>query len=80
MADEDAQGWGYQLDQPWPAPDTPGIVTTGGRTFHRDEECPGYRQGINNLTRQGGMPREVEHVTAREARERGKAACSRCWR
>lgn len=76
---DDAQGWGYQLAQSWPLPDTPGIVTTGGRTFHRDEQCPGYRQGVRNSVRKGRMVRAVEHVTAREAQERGKAACGRCW-
>ncbi|GAA1342985.1 hypothetical protein GCM10009660_30990 [Catellatospora bangladeshensis] len=76
---DDAQGWGYQLDQPWPPPDTPGIVTVGGRTFHRDAECSGYRQGVRNSLRHGREPNPVEQVTARQARDRGKGRCSVCW-
>jgi hypothetical protein len=65
---------------PWLADATPGIVTVDGRTFHAGELCSGYQQGIRNTKKRGATPNPVQHVTAQKARDRGKAACRRCWR
>lgn len=68
-----------QLARPWPLMSTEGIVTTGGRTFHRDETCPGYVRGCDEAVKRGRRLGLVERVTARKAKSRGKAACSFCW-
>ncbi|SIR90426.1 hypothetical protein SAMN05444858_12631 [Micromonospora avicenniae] len=68
-----------QLENPWPAGGTRGIVTTGGRTFHRDTTCPGYRQGVRQAEKKGRRVNEVERVTAATAQDRGKSACRICW-
>jgi hypothetical protein len=77
---EEAQGWGYQLEQPWPPPDTPGIVTVGGRTFHRYENCSGYQQAVRISIKHKRKLNPIESVTARQAKERGKGRCSVCWK
>jgi hypothetical protein len=75
----DAKAVPVQLANTWPPGGTVGIVTTGGRTFHRDVDCPGYRQGVTQAAKKGRNISEVEAVSAREAHARGKAACRRCW-
>ncbi|MDQ3403196.1 MAG: hypothetical protein M3548_07340 [Actinomycetota bacterium] len=77
---DDAQGWGCQNEQRWPPPETPGIVTVGDRTFHRNEECSGYMQGVRNSIKHGRALNPIEQVTARQARERGKGRCNVCWK
>ena len=76
----DAKAVEYQLRNKWPADDTVGIVTVKGRTFHADERCPGYQQGLREAARKGREMQPVEKVTAAAARAREKAPCSRCWR
>lgn len=78
MTDE-AQGWGYQLEQPWPPPETMGMVTRKGRNFHRDENCSGYQQGVRNSIKRHHKLSPRETVTAEEAKDRGKGCCSVCW-
>lgn len=68
-----------QLENLWPSGGTLGIVTVGGRNFHRDIDCPGYRQGVRQAEEKGRTINKVEEVTAAIARDRGKAACRRCW-
>lgn len=75
----DAQGWGYQRETPWPPMDTRGVTTVGGRTFHRDERCHGYQQGVRNSIKAGRNVNSIETLTAQEAKGRGKSACRVCW-
>ncbi|MEU5905365.1 hypothetical protein ABZ780_13440 [Micromonospora sp. NPDC047467] len=76
---KDAQAVQVQLENRWPPGGTLGIVTTGGRTFHRDTACPGYRQGVRQAEKKGRRINKVECVSAASARDRGKGACRRCW-
>ncbi|MEU9508455.1 hypothetical protein AB0D32_19520 [Micromonospora sp. NPDC048170] len=77
---KDAQAVPVQLENRWPSGGTVGVVTTGGRTFHRDTDCPGYRQGVRQAEKNGRAVNEVETVSAAAAQDRGKAACRICWR
>lgn len=69
-----------QLANTWPSGGTRGIVTTGGRAFHRDTDCPGYRQGVRQAEKKGRGINQVELVSAAAAQDRGKSACRICWR
>lgn len=75
----DAQAVQVQLDNPWPPGGTPGVVTIGGRTFHKDTDCRGYQRGVREAERKGRTINKVERVRAAAAQDRGKAACRICW-
>lgn len=75
----DAQAVEYQRRHSWPPEGTPGIVTITGRLFHRGEDCPGYRRGVEEARKHGREVAPVDRVTAVTARARGKGACSQCW-
>lgn len=70
---QDSRAVSYQLGHSWPPDTTPGIVTVSGRLFHRGEDCPGYRQGVDQAVKQGRNLAVIERVTAAAARARGKA-------
>ncbi|ROP40710.1 hypothetical protein EDD40_6127 [Saccharothrix texasensis] len=55
------------------------MVTRKGRLFHRDENCPGYQQGVRISIKRARKLSPVELVTAQQAKERGKGCCSVCW-
>ncbi|MEH0985853.1 hypothetical protein [Micromonospora sp. CPCC 205556] len=76
---KDAQAVKVQLDNPWPPGGTLGVITIGGRTFHKNTDCPGYRQGVRQAEKKGWTINKVEHIRAAAARDRGKGACRRCW-
>jgi hypothetical protein len=75
----EAHGIPIQLARPWPDDDAVGVVTTSGRTFHRDEQCPGYQRGVREAIAKGRHVAPAEHVNAQTARQRGKGVCARCW-
>jgi len=56
----DSRVVGHQRGHSWSGDATPGIVSVSGRLVHRREECPGYRQGIDEAAREGRNVAVVE--------------------